>query len=142
MDTEIWFHFEAIDYRLRHKNAIRAWLISTAENEGSQVGALNFIFCSDTYLLAMNQSYLDHNTLTDVITFDYTDGAVVSGDVFISLDRITENAVANGVSKTNELHRVMIHGFLHLLGYKDKTPTEKTTMSAKEDYYLSLRSFK
>ena len=141
METNIWFHCEEVNYRIRHKKAIRNWLIATANKEGSQVGALNFIYCSDSYLLEMNQQYLDHDTFTDVITFDYTDQGVVSGDIFISLDRIIENAKSNKVSLQKELHRVMVHGLLHLLGYKDKTKAQKNTMRSKEDYYLSLQTF-
>jgi rRNA maturation RNase YbeY len=105
------------------------------------LGSLNYIFCTDNYLLQINNDYLKHNTLTDIITFDYTEGKMVSGEVFISVERVRENAALFSGSFKDELHRVMIHGILHLCGHKDKTPSAKKEMTAQEDYYLSLRSF-
>jgi len=101
---------------------------------------LNYIFCSDTYLHKINLEYLKHDTLTDIITFDYSEKKQISGDIFISIDRIKENAPKFNQSTDIELNRVLIHGVLHLLGYKDKTPKEKETMRAKEDFYLTLLS--
>jgi len=101
---------------------------------------LNYIFCSDTYLHKINLEYLKHDTLTDIITFDYSEKKQISGDIFISIDRIKENALKFNQSTDIELNRVLIHGVLHLLGYKDKTPKEKETMRAKEDFYLTLLS--
>ena len=100
-----------------------------------------FVFCSDDYLLDINQRFLAHDYYTDVITFDYSIESSISGDVFVSIDRVAENAAQVGVSFENELHRVLVHGVLHLLGYKDKTSEEKAVMTDKEDFYLSLRAF-
>lgn len=102
--------------------------------------ALNYIFCTDDYLLAINQSHLNHNYYTDIITFDTSFGQDgISGDVYISIDRVKENAITLGEDFDRELHRVMIHGFLHLIGFRDKTKTDKTNMRKKEEACLSLR---
>lgn len=102
------------------------------------MGELNFIFCSDEYLLSINQEYLNHDTFTDIITFDNSDTAkVISGDIFISIPRVKENASNLGVEEPEELRRVIIHGVLHLAGYFDKSKTDKALMTEKEDYYLS-----
>ena len=135
----IWFHSEAMDYTLRDKRKVREWLLQLISEEGQQPGPITYIFCDDAYLLEMNQQYLEHDTLTDIITFDYTSSEGVSGDIFISLDRVRENASERGLRVRDELHRVMAHGVLHLLGYKDKSPAEQATMTSKEDYSLSLR---
>lgn len=105
--------------------------------ESKTNGEINFIFCNDEFLIGINRKYLNHDNYTDIITFDYSEGNVVSGDIFISIDRIKENAKNYGVSFENELYRVMIHGILHLCGYKDKRRTEKEKMTAGEDKYLS-----
>ncbi len=138
----IRFFTEDSSVVLKNKVKLRDWFINTAKAEGNSIKELNYIFCSDDYLLEMNQSYLNHNTYTDIITFDNseTDGKVL-GDVFISIDRIKENAKNFGVTESEELHRVMIHGLLHLLGYGDKSKAEKTTMTEKENHYLTLRPF-
>ncbi|RLD51549.1 MAG: rRNA maturation RNase YbeY [Bacteroidetes bacterium] len=107
-------------------------------NENKKEGELSFVFCSDEYLLKMNIDYLNHDFYTDVITFDYTEGDIISGDVFISIDRITENSQKYNVSFENELQRVMIHGVLHLVGYKDKTQEEQKQMREKETKYLNI----
>src|SRR6185312_7511210 len=109
---------------------------------GFKLKELNYIFCSDSYLLQINQQYLDHDTYTDIVTFDNSDIAkTITGDIFISIDRIRENASKFGVTEANEVHRVIIHGALHLLGYKDKSPADKKKMTLKEDFYLNKRSF-
>jgi rRNA maturation RNase YbeY len=138
----IRFFTEDSSVALKNKAKLRDWFINTAKAEGNSVKELNYIFCSDDYLLEMNQSYLKHETYTDIITFDNseTDGRVL-GDIFISIDRIKENAKNFGVTESEELHRVMIHGLLHLLGYGDKSKAEKTTMTEKENHYLALRPF-
>ena len=138
----IRFFTEDSSVALKNKAKLRDWFINTAKAEGNSVKELNYIFCSDAYLLEMNQSYLNHDTYTDIITFDNSenDGKVL-GDIFISIDRIKENAKNFGVTESEELHRVMIHGLLHLLGYGDKSKTEKTTMTEKENHYLALRPF-
>lgn len=104
--------------------------------EGKQIGEISVIFCSDSYLLSMNREYLNHDYLTDVITFDYRDGDIISGDIFISVDRVKENASIYGENFHNELFRVIFHGTLHLIGYGDKTDEEKPIMRNKENYYL------
>lgn len=110
--------------------------------EGFKLNELTYIFCSDNYLLNINRQYLDHDTYTDIITFDNSEGNnIVTSDIFISIERIRENAVNFNVPEITELHRVIIHGVLHLLGYKDKTPADKQKMTEKEDYYLSRRTF-
>ncbi|MFM6954583.1 MAG: rRNA maturation RNase YbeY [Sphingobacteriaceae bacterium] len=138
----IRFFSEDITLRLKNKAQLRDWFIATAQAEGARIKELNYIFCSDAYLLEINQSYLNHDTYTDIITFDNSEieGRVV-GDIFISIDRVRENAQSFAVSENDELHRVMIHGLLHLLGYADKSKTEKAKMTEKENYYLALRLF-
>lgn len=115
------------------------WLSKVCVEENQELGDLSFIFCSDDYLLVVNKEHLNHDYYTDVITFDYTD-EVVSGDLFISIDRVKENASSNSVSFMNELYRVIVHGVLHLLGYGDKEYEEKIIMRALEDKYLELVS--
>lgn len=139
--SSVSFHSEQTEFSLQNQTLVESWLIQTCEQENKKLRELTFIFCSDDYLLQVNQDFLQHDYYTDVITFDYCEKSNVSGDVFISIDRVSENAKSVGVSFTEELHRVMIHGTLHLLGYKDKTVEEKTEMTSKEDYYLSLRTF-
>jgi rRNA maturation RNase YbeY len=138
----IHFFSEDISYTLKQKLAVRNWVKNTIVAEGYKLGELNFIFSCDEYLLNINQQYLKHSTYTDIITFDNsgTDRLIV-GDIFISVDRIRENSEQFKVTERNELHRVMIHGTLHLLGYPDKGKEAKKVMTAKEDHYLSLRDF-
>ena len=138
----IHFFVQDIRYHLKNKNPLKAWIKDTIASEGYKLNELNYIFCPDSYLLNINQQYLDHDTYTDIITFDNSEKkGVIEGDIFISIDRIRENAAQFGTGETNELHRVMIHGALHLLGYKDKTVSSKNQMTAKEDEYLSKRNF-
>ncbi|MBE7175705.1 MAG: rRNA maturation RNase YbeY [Mucilaginibacter polytrichastri] len=133
----IHFFSEDILFTLPQKGRVREWLLSVIEAEGYQLRSLNFIFCSDAYLLTMNQQYLRHDTYTDVITFDQSeeDHRIV-GDIFISIERTADNAKAFGIHALDELHRVMVHGTLHLLGYPDKKAAEKKIMRQKEDLYL------
>jgi rRNA maturation RNase YbeY len=120
---------------------MRAWIFETIKAEQKQLGELNYIFCSDEYLLKINKEYLNHDTLTDIITFDNSEEALtIEGDIFISIERVQENAQELKVSFEEELARVMIHGVLHLVGYKDKTLEDSQKMRAKEDHYLSLRT--
>jgi rRNA maturation RNase YbeY len=138
----IRFFTEDCSVVLKNKAQLRDWFINTTRAEGNRIKELNYVFCSDAYLLEMNQSYLNHDTYTDIITFDNSEtDENVLGDIFISIDRIKENAKNFGVTETDELHRVMIHGLLHLLGYGDKSKTEKAKMTEKENHYLALRSF-
>lgn len=135
------FFTEDISYTLKEKRKIKSWILATIEEEGFKLDELNYILCSDEYLLRINQDYLQHDDYTDVITFDNSEGLkTIVGDIFISIDRIKENAREFKSNANHELHRVMIHGTLHLLGYKDKTKTAKTTMTSKEDFYLAKLS--
>jgi|SRR3569833_1264729 len=136
------FFEEDIRFDLKNKNKVKAWVKSTIAAEGYQLQELNYIFCSDAYLLQINQQYLDHDTYTDIITFDNSEKEkIITGDVFISIERVRDNAKKFNTGETNELHRVIIHGALHLLGYKDKKPADKAQMTSKEDQYLGMRNF-
>lgn len=135
------FHSEDIEFELEMKPAIISWLSSSIEAENKIPSDISYIFCSDDFLYEMNVKHLDHNTLTDIITFDYCEGQHISGEMFISIDRIKDNAKSFNVSFIDELHRVMVHGVMHLCGYKDKTTDDQKVMSAKEDFYLNLRTF-
>lgn len=137
MNSPINFFSEDIKFSVKNKNEIRDWVNGAAENERLMAGDINFIFCSDSYLHKLNKSYLKHDTLTDIITFPLMDDeSVISGDIFISVERVRENARLYKQKISNELERVIIHGVLHLLGFKDRTKLEKLQMRAKEDYYL------
>jgi rRNA maturation RNase YbeY len=136
----ILFFTEEITFTLRDKKKLRKWIYVSIGREKSTIGSINFIFCSDAYLHDLNVKYLKHDTLTDIITFDYTEeSGPLSGDIFISIDRVRDNAKQFGTGFVKELHRVMIHGILHLAGYKDKSAGDKAAMRVKEDYYLSLQ---
>lgn len=138
----IHFFEEDIHYILKHKTKLRQWILNTIIEEKKLLTELNFIFCSDNYLLNVNQTYLNHNTFTDIITFDNSENHTqLLGDIFISIERVRENAKIYQVAFFDELCRVLIHGTLHLLGYKDKTKTEKMLMTEKEDFYLQKRLF-
>lgn len=132
----ISFHAEEIDFEPAHPDLLKGWIEKVIAQEKGELNFVNYIFCDDAYLLKLNQEYLQHDTLTDIITFPYHDPPIVEGDIFISIDRIHENAHQFGVSFEQELHRVMIHGVLHLCGYPDKAPEEKATMTQKEDEAL------
>lgn len=138
----IQFFEEDISYKLKNKTLVRQWIKETIIAEGFKLKELTYVFCSDAYLLPLNQQYLDHDTYTDIITFDNSEveGEIV-GDIFISIERIRENAAKFGHAETEELHRVIIHGALHLLGYTDKSVVTKKKMTQKEDEYLAKRSF-
>lgn len=138
----ITFHEEDISYKLKNKTAVRKWITDTIIAEGYKLSELTYIFCTDEYLLQINRQYLDHDTYTDIITFDNSEeeGLIVS-DIFISIERIRENAGKFNVTEAQELHRVLIHGALHLLGYTDKSPADKKKMTSKEDFYLDKRGF-
>jgi len=140
-EGSIQFHNINIEFSLQNPSEISEWLNFTIGKEGFVQGDLDFSFMSDEDLLQVNKTHLNHDFYTDVITFEYNEGNRVSGDILISLDRVKENAKELSVNLTDELHRVMIHGVLHLCGYKDKTGAEQVEMRSKEDYYLSLRSF-
>jgi probable rRNA maturation factor len=136
------FFEEDIRFKLKNKTRLKQWIKATIEAEGYILKELNYIFCSDQYLLQINQQYLDHDTYTDIVTFDNSDvDKIIVGDIFISIDRIRENAIKFNSGEVNELHRVIIHGALHLLGYQDKKAESKKIMTQKEDHYLDLRNF-
>jgi len=123
--------------KLSNTEDLNLWLNSVINEEGMVIGELVYVFCNDEYLLKKNIQFLNHNTLTDVITFDYSEEEIISGDILISTERVVENAKIFNVNYLTELHRVMVHGLLHLLGYKDKTEKDANTMREKENYYLN-----
>ena len=138
----ISFFEEDIQYNLKDKLKVKQWIKDTIGAEGFKLDELTYVFCSDEYLLQINQQYLDHDTYTDIITFDNSsEDKVITGDIFISIERIRENAAKFNQSVTDELHRVIIHGALHLLGYKDKTAADSKNMTQMEDKYLDKRAF-
>ncbi|HLN53611.1 MAG TPA: rRNA maturation RNase YbeY [Lentimicrobium sp.] len=130
------FFSEEISFTLDDPMAIRNWIFEVIKDKKSHPGTINYIFCNDNYLLALNQQYLGHDTFTDIITFDYSKEKVVSGDIFISIERVKENSAKFSIPFSNELNRVIIHGVLHLCGQDDKTETEKKSMRQMEDHYL------
>ena len=128
-------------FQLSNEQEVRAWLEFVLDEEHRELGEVSYIFCDDEYLYDINVKHLNHNTLTDIISFDYSLGKVVSGDIYISIERVKENAGDRGIEFSDELNRIMVHGMLHYIGYKDKSESDKKTMRKKEDYYLSLRTF-
>ncbi len=128
-------------FQLSNEQEVRSWLEYVIDEEDRDLGEVSYIFCDDDYLYDINVKYLNHNTLTDIISFDYSLGKVVSGDIYISVERVEENARDRDIVFVDELHRVMVHGLLHYIGYRDKTDSQKKAMRKKEDYYLSLRTF-
>jgi len=126
------------DFDLTQADEISLWLQNVAKSENFEIADLNYVFVSDEELYEMNVKYLNHNTLTDIITFNYVENEIVSGDIFISVDRVKENAVDFNVSFENELLRVMVHGLLHLMNYNDKTDEEQELMTLKEDEKLKM----
>ena len=128
-------------FKVKDLRKKKLWLNSISNNEGKKIESLSFLFVDDEEMLKYNKKYLQHESYTDIITFDYCEKNRVNGDLFISIDRVKDNAKSFNSSIENELHRVMIHGILHLCGYKDKTPEDQNVMSAKEDFYLNLRDF-
>jgi probable rRNA maturation factor len=138
-ESQIEFHSESV-FILENQVKIRQWFEATAKSEGKHIGALNYIFCDDEYLIKINVEFLQHDTYTDIITFDYSVGDELISDIYISTERVAENAKEFGETFDGELNRVLIHGLLHLCGYKDKTEEEATLMRSKENYYLSLQA--
>ena len=136
MESNIYYHSEC-DFQLKDDESITKWLKDAISTEGKELGEINYIFCDDQYLLKKNQEYLQHDTFTDIITFDYTDENRLSADIFISIERVKENAITFAVPFENELRRVIIHGILHLIGYKDKSEEDSESMKRKENFYLS-----
>ena len=136
----ITFNYET-EFELTIKTKMASWISKSIGNEAFKEGDINYIFCDDNYLLDINVKHLKNNELTDIISFDYSLGKILSGDIFISIDRVRENALKFEANFDDELQRVIIHGILHFCGYKDKTKEDKRLMRKKEDYYLSLRTF-
>lgn len=134
----ILFHHEDVKPLNIQKQLLKNWIKSVILSEGKKLGDVNYIFCSDEYLLEVNKQYLDHDYYTDIITFDYVEGERISGDIFVSVDRVKENAGQFGVGFDIELRRILVHGVLHLIGFPDKEPDEKKLMTSKEDQYLAI----
>jgi len=133
----IQFFAEDVDHELPNPTKARRWLKFVIDQEEYALNSLNYIFCSDEYLLNMNREHLNHDYYTDIITFDTSDDPKqIEGEIYISIERVSENAATNEVTEEEELRRVMVHGVLHLLGYKDDTEMEKEKTRDKEDYYL------
>jgi len=142
MDYPIEFFSEDIDFSLKDPEQVSDWIASVIDQHGQELSSLTYIFCSDDYLHKMNVEYLAHDTLTDIITFNNADEeGIIEGDVFISIDRVRNNASDANTAFDDELHRVIIHGVLHLLGFKDKSEQEAALMRKEEDSSLSLRKF-
>ena len=135
----ILYYYEDVDFVFKNKTLNNRWLRLVAESEIKRIGDISIIFCSDNYILDINQRYLQHDYFTDIITFDYCEGDKLSGDLFISIDSVKENAMEYGSEFSDELNRVIVHGILHLIGYDDHTEEDVKVMRSKEDYYLSLR---
>lgn len=133
----ISFSSANIDFELDDIAKVKHWISDTIKAQGKRVGAIGYLFCDDTYLIDVNRQYLNHDTYTDIITFDYVGDDVISGDILISVERVKENAKLFGVTFDHELHRVVIHGILHLLGQGDKSDAEATEMRKKEEAALA-----
>ena len=128
--------FSETEFKLQNEEGIVNWISDAIASEKKTLGEINYIFVSDEYLLNLNKTYLNHNTLTDIITFDNSAGNILHGDIYISVERVQDNAIDFNVSFEEELHRVMIHGVLHLAGYRDKTDKEAEEMRTRENHYL------
>lgn len=134
------YFLQDIDFVFKHKRLNNSWLKLVAESEIKKLGNINIIFCSDNYILDVNVKYLGHDYFTDIITFDYCEKDILSGDLFISIDTVRDNAEFYKTEFNDELNRVLVHGLLHLIGYDDHTPEEQKIMREKENYYLELRN--
>lgn len=136
--SSINFFFEDVNFTLRHRLVLKHWLRSVVSSFHKEIGCINIIFCSDEYLHKINVDYLSHDYYTDIITFDHSENAVINGDLFISYDRLRDNAKLQGQATIAELQRVMVHGVLHLLGLKDKSAEEQKKMTAAENKFLAM----
>ena len=136
MNNTISFHYET-NFLLENTESFIRWIKNVISEENKELGEVNYIFCDDKYLLEKNIKYLDHGTLTDIITFNYCEGDIISSDIMISVERVMENSSIFENSFSEELNKVMIHGILHLIGYNDKTDGEKEIIRKKEDYYVN-----
>lgn len=134
----IYFSSENIKFDLRGKLKVKKWITDLIKAQNKKVGDISYLFCDDAYLIEINRTYLDHDTYTDIITFDYVEGDTISGDILISVERVKENAQLFNTTFDQELHRVIIHGVLHLLGQGDKTEAEAAQMRKKEEAALAL----
>jgi len=139
MLSSFQYFYEGVDFKVPHPIKTKKWLCKVVTLEKRKVESICYIFCSDKYLHSLNTQFLGHNTLTDIITFDLSDSKLISGEIYVSVDRVKENSQKLKTPFAEELNRVMVHGILHLIGYKDKKPKEKSLMRKKEDSYLSLR---
>lgn len=139
MKYSVNFFNEDVTYRIRHKRLLKDWIRKSILKENKNPGDINIILCTDEYLLNLNQKYLQHNDFTDVITFDNSENETISGDIFISIERVSENALKFSKNSKEELHRVIIHGVLHLCGYKDKIKKDFEEMRATENFHLAHR---
>ena len=136
----IRYYQEDIRFELKQKLQNNRWLKMVAGSEMRRIGAINIIFCSDNYILDVNMKYLQHDYFTDIITFDYCEKDILSGDLFISIDSVRENAQFYGTDFVDELNRVMVHGLLHLIGYDDHKEEDIAVMRQKENYYLQMKA--
>ncbi|EGV43200.1 rRNA maturation RNase YbeY [Bizionia argentinensis JUB59] len=133
----ISFNYEN-DFEIDNEEKLHTWIERVLVSEGFKLGEINYIFCNDDYLHSLNVEFLDHDTLTDVISFDYTIGKIIQGDIYISTERVADNAIDFKTTLKDELHRVMVHGVLHYCGYKDKSESEEKDMRNLENHYLEL----
>lgn len=131
----ISFNYETA-FSLDNETQLADWIVNVISNEGYKLEEINYIFCDDEYLLKLNMEFLNHDTLTDIISFDNSVGKIIHGDIFISIERVKENAIDFKVRTLEELYRVMVHGVLHYCGYKDKSEDEERVMRQKENHYL------
>ena len=136
MTSSITFHSADASIPLKQRSAMKHWLESVAKKEKCKIGHIAYIFCSDDYLHNINIKFLEHDTYTDIITFDYSEGKLLNGEIYISTDRVRDNAAVFGVTFDEEVSRVMVHGLLHLTGYNDKKKPEKETMRSRENLHL------
>jgi rRNA maturation RNase YbeY len=143
--AEIFFFKEGVRFQLRNKSAISNWLVAVAKKHGRKIDSLNYVFVNDNFLLYMNRKFLGHDSFTDIITFDNSEDGKFKkhlvGEIYISIQRVNENAKTFNTSKTDELHRVMAHGLLHLCGFGDKSAKDKKQMRSEEENALDLRQF-
>ena len=141
MSKTIFFHNADTSYLLKNKRLISSWISSAIIEEEKLLKEISYVFCTDDYLININQKHLNHDTYTDIITFDYTEDGNITSEIYISVDRVRENAKNLGVETLDETHRVIIHGVLHLCGYNDKSELQAQEMRNKENYYLGKRDF-
>ncbi len=132
----VYFSNSDVDFVLKDADLMKKWISRIVKSYGKNLGRVNYLFCSDEYVYDANVKFLGHDTYTDIITFDYVEGNLISGDIMISVDRVVENARTMAIPYERELHRVIIHGVLHLLGFKDKTDADAAVMRQKEDESL------